>query len=145
MSYIAASILLHTGDELQAFRCLGNLMNKELVFTFYSFEMNKVNIVFHVFMKLMHDRLPKLYQVFTDAGIQCNVFLFEWVVALFTNIFHLEMSARIWDSYLHYGDYYLMKVFLAICVCLERQINMEDSFEMLVVMFKTVDKHVTED
>eukprot|EP00351_Strombidinopsis_sp_SopsisLIS2011_P005172 CAMPEP_0116870426 /NCGR_PEP_ID=MMETSP0463-20121206/317_1 /TAXON_ID=181622 /ORGANISM="Strombidinopsis sp, Strain SopsisLIS2011" /LENGTH=173 /DNA_ID=CAMNT_0004506917 /DNA_START=102 /DNA_END=623 /DNA_ORIENTATION=- len=61
MSYIAASILLHTGDELHAFRCLGNLMNKELLFSFYSFEMDKVNIIFNIFMKLMHDKLPKLY------------------------------------------------------------------------------------
>ena len=43
-----------------------------------------------------------------------------------------------------YGDHYLMKVCLAMCTCLERQIS-EDNFEQLVIIFKTVDKYISED
>ena len=60
-----------------------------MLFTFYSFDMPKVNILFNVFMRLMKQHIPKLYSVFHELGLQCSVFLFEWVVALFSNILPL--------------------------------------------------------
>lgn len=113
---MAGSLLLHCeGREQDAFRCFANLMNRDLLFTFYSFDMEKVNIVFHVFMQLMRERLPKLHTSFKQTNLTCSVFLFEWIVALYSNIFSLEISSRIWDSYLYYGDYFLVKVAIAIC------------------------------
>ena len=70
------------------------------------------------------------------------MFLFEWVVALFSNILKLETSSRIWDSYFLYGDSFLMKVCLAICACLEKICT--ENFEMIIVLFKQVNRHVTE-
>lgn len=88
MSYVAASLLLHFGSELDTFIVFSNLMNRdELLFNFYSFDMDKVNVTFHVFMRLMKERLPKLHDMFTETGISCSIFLFEWVVAAYCNIF----------------------------------------------------------
>ena len=64
MSYVAGSLLLHVGDEYQAFQAFANLMHRYLLFTFYSFDMPKVNFNFHVFMKLMKTYIPKLFDVF---------------------------------------------------------------------------------
>jgi TBC1 domain family member 14 len=51
MSYVAGSILIHSeGREKEAFTSFANLMNRDLLFTFYSFEMERVNVIFHVFM-----------------------------------------------------------------------------------------------
>lgn len=97
MSYVAGSILLHCADEFDAFKCFANLMNRDLLFNFYSFEMEKVNIIFHVFMRSMKDKLPKLHSVFVSTNLSCSVFLFEWVVALYSNIFPLDVSSRLWD------------------------------------------------
>jgi Rab-GTPase-TBC domain len=94
-------------------------MNRELLFTFYSFDMERVNVVFHVFMVMMKDRLPKLHGAFKATNISCSIFLFEWIVALFSNIFPLETSARLWDAYLFFGDFYLLKIAIGICYCLE--------------------------
>ena len=67
MSYVAASILLHYSDELETFKMLSNLLNREeMFFNFYSFDMEKVNIVFHIFMRLLSEKIPDLYQVFVD-------------------------------------------------------------------------------
>jgi hypothetical protein len=98
MSYVAGSILIHNeGKEQDAFACFSNLMNRDLLFTFYSFDMEKVNITFHVFMHFMRDKLPKLHTSFKHSNISCSIFLFEWIVALYSNIFPLEVSARLWD------------------------------------------------
>jgi len=116
MSYVAGSILLHVeGIEYLAFRCFANLMNRDNLFTFYSFDMERVNIVFHVFMTFLKERLPKLHAAFKATNISCSIFLFEWIVAVYSNIFPLETSARLWDSYLFYGDYFLVRIAIAIC------------------------------
>ena len=97
MSYVAGSILLHCDGDFTAFKCFANLMNRDLLFTFYSFEMERVNVIFHLFMQLMSTKIPKMYQIFKQTNLSCSIFLFEWVVALYSNIFALETSAKIWD------------------------------------------------
>lgn len=88
MSYVAGCILLHYGNELDTFIFFANIMNREdMLFNFYSFDMDKVNLVFHIFMRLMREKLPKLYEIFVTTGLSCSIFLFEWVVALYSNIF----------------------------------------------------------
>jgi len=138
MSYIAGSLLMHTGDEYQGFKCFANMMNRYMMYTFYSFDMPKVNIFFHCYMRLLKERVPRLHNMMVDLQIQCSVFLFEWVIALFSNIFSLDISSRIWDSYMYLGDSFLMKTCVAISAILEKQVN-EENFEMLVIMFKSVD------
>jgi hypothetical protein len=97
-----------------------NMMNKYLLFHFYSFDMGKVNIFFHCYMRLLKDNAPRLADMMEEYDIQCSVFLFEWVVALYTNIVSLSLSSRIWDSFLAYGDFYLMKISIALSVCIEK-------------------------
>lgn len=88
MSYVAASLLLHYGSEYETFMMFSNLMNREeMLFNFYSFDMDKVNLTFHIFMRLMKDKLPKLAEIFRETGLSCSIFLFEWVVAIYSNIF----------------------------------------------------------
>lgn len=143
MSFVAGTLLLHSGDEFMGFKCFANMMTKTLFYTFYSFDMPKVNIFFHVFIKFLREKNQRLGQIFEEFQIQPSVFLFEWVVALFSNILKLESSARIWDSYFLYGDSFLMKVCLAICACLGKLCT--ENFEMIIVLFKQVKKHVTEE
>ena len=83
--------------------------------------------------------------MFEELGLSCSIFLFEWIVTLFSNVLELDISARIWDNYFFYGDYYLMKVCLAISLILEKQATgneEKDGFEMLIILFKNVGKHI---
>jgi hypothetical protein len=45
--------------------------------------------------------------------------LFEWTVAVFSNILPLSIAARIWDSWLFYDEYYFMKLILAVSAALK--------------------------
>lgn len=136
MSYVAGSIILHYGKEFDAFVFFANIMNREdMLFNFYSFDMDKVNLVFHIFMRLMREKLPKLYEIFVSTGLSCSIFLFEWVVALYSNIFQLDVSSRIWDNFFYYGDFFILKTALAICYGLEQKASMQ-SFENIVLLVK---------
>jgi hypothetical protein len=77
-------------------------------------------------------------------GLQCSVFLFEWVVAVFSNILPCPLTARLWDSWLFFGEVYFMRVCLAICLCLLEKVT-DGGYEMLLVLFKSIDKNVTEE
>jgi hypothetical protein len=61
MSYVAATLILHLGDEYSAFSAFTNAMHKNLLFTFYSFDMSKVNVFFHIYMRLIEKYIPKLH------------------------------------------------------------------------------------
>jgi len=106
--------------------------------------MDKVNIIFNVFMRLMKTHIPKLYSAFQELGLQCSVFLFEWVVAVWSNILPLALSSRVWDSWLFYGEIFFVRVCLAVCLCLYEQVN-DGSYEMLIILFKSIDKYVNEE
>ena len=145
MSYVAGNILLHYGKELDTFICFANIMNREdILFNFHSFDMDKVNVVFHIFMKLMREKIPKLYEIFVFTGLSCSIFLFEWVVTLYSNIFQLDVSSRIWDNFFYYGDFFILKIALAICYVLEQNANMQ-SFENIVLLVKNAKQFVDEE
>ena len=66
------------------------------------------------------------------------------MIALFSNIFSLDISSRLWDSYFYFGDSFLMKICISISAILEKQLD-EENFEQLIIMFKSVDQYVTEE
>jgi hypothetical protein len=59
--------------------------------------MPQVNITFNVFVRLMKTATPQVHQLFEQCGIQPSMFLVEWVLCIFSNIFSVEMCARVWD------------------------------------------------
>jgi hypothetical protein len=72
------------------------------------------------------------------------MFLFEWVLCAFSNIFPLTVSARLWDSWFLYGEVYIVKVCLALCMCLLEKAS-DTEFDSLFLKIKAVGTEVTED
>jgi TBC1 domain family member 14 len=103
MSFLAGSLLLNSHDEYLGFKYFANLVNKPLLFEFYSFNMARINIFYNVFMRLLSEKYPKLANAFTEHKVEPSIFLFEWVVAMFANILPIETSSRIWDNYFFFG------------------------------------------
>jgi hypothetical protein len=145
MSYLAGCLLLHLETEFETFKAFANLMNKEeSLFNFYSFSMDKVNVVYHIFMRILKEKAPKLCKILQDTGLSCSVFLFEWIVCLFSNVFPLDMASRIWDSIFLDGEFFVIKTGIAICVGLERAAG-SDSVEGVVIRVKNVKSFLEEE
>ncbi len=58
MSYVAGIILLHCGPPEDCFRVFCNLLNSELVLSFYDFDLRKINKVYKIFWKLLRETTP---------------------------------------------------------------------------------------
>jgi hypothetical protein len=55
-----------------------------------------------------------LAKMFEECGVQPSVFLFEWVLTAYTNVFSISHVGRIWDSWLLHGEAYMHRVGFAI-------------------------------
>ena len=120
MSYIAALIVVAMKNELKAFTIMANLLGREnMLNDFYQFDMTKVNAEFDTFMQLLSERMPEFHQKLQHMNLSCHIFLFEWIVTMYSNIFKLDFSIRIWDNILFHGEYFTIKFALAICQCVE--------------------------
>ena len=117
---MAGNLLLHYGSELETFKAFANLMIREdMLFTFYSFNMKRVNVFYHIFMRMMKEKLPNVHDRFLETGINCSIFFFEWVIGLYSKNFQLDVSSRIWDNFFYYGDFFIIKTAVAIFSYLE--------------------------
>lgn len=86
-----------------------------MVFNFYTFNLTYINKTYNVFWKLLKDHAPKLHDNLKEENVSCSVFLFEWVLTLYSSSFEIEICTYIWDQVFFYGDRLLIKVAIAIC------------------------------
>lgn len=97
MSYVVGMLLLHCGPPEECFKLFCNIINMDIVFQFYNFKLAKVQKTYNVFWKLLSIHAPNLYLNLKNDGISGSVFLFEWVLTLFSSVFEIEVCACLWD------------------------------------------------
>lgn len=62
MSFVAGAMLLNTNSEYDTFCLFANLMtNSNLLYNFYTFNMDFVNLTFHLFMNQLKIYLPLMH------------------------------------------------------------------------------------
>jgi hypothetical protein len=115
MSYVAGIILLHCGPPEDCFRVFCNLLNSEIIQSFYDFDLKKINKVYKVFWKLMKENLPQYYQHLRSDNTSCSTFLFEWILTLFSSSLEIEACTYLWDQIYFYGEIFVLKASIAVC------------------------------
>ena len=72
MSYVAGIILLHCGPPEDCFRVFCNLLNSQIIQSFYNFELSKINKVYKVFWKLLKENIPQYYTNLRSDNTSCR-------------------------------------------------------------------------
>ena len=139
LSFIVAMLLLYM-EEVQAFRCLVNLIDKRrgVGRGFYKLEPAAVNHFVSVFDEYFKSKLPQLYKHMTLEQISSEMFLIDWNLTLFSKSLSLESAARIWDCYLCDGEVFIIKASLGILKCLSHKIK-NTEFEGILPLLTRVD------
>jgi hypothetical protein len=114
MSYIAAFFLLNMESDLEAFSALCNLLHQDLFLRFFQFNTAHMQLHCRAFDVLLAKRLPKVTRLFVAQGITPDLYLFEWLLTLFTRTLSLEASHRVWDNFLLRGTIFLFRTGLGI-------------------------------
>ena len=81
---------------------------------FYTMDLKKINAICDTFTDIIKTEMPVLYEKLLGEGVMVLSFLFEWTVTMYSSVFPLELSFKVWDNILFYGDFYILKVALSI-------------------------------
>ncbi|OBZ90778.1 TBC1 domain family member 14 [Choanephora cucurbitarum] len=118
-SFLAGVLLLNMNAQ-DTFTSLVNLINSSQVLSaLYSSDEKKIQGFFKVFNVIFAENLPKLYLHFKNLTLTPENYLPDWFMTIFSSIIPLELSSRLWDIYLLYGDIILFRTGLVVLKHLE--------------------------
>lgn len=113
MSYIAATLLLYL-DPYEAFYCFANIINHAWFQPFFTMDLCGINAYMNTFAHFMHENLPQVHANFARNNITPQLYLFDWVVTLFSRSFPIELVSRLWDNFLIDGHLFIIRTSIAI-------------------------------
>mmetsp|Transcript_17980 Transcript_17980/g.26949 ORF Transcript_17980/g.26949 Transcript_17980/m.26949 type:complete len:491 (+) Transcript_17980:102-1574(+) len=133
MSYLAAILLLNM-NTLDSFVCLANLLNQDIYFAFFRMDVDKMQTHLRVYQALMKEKLPNLYQHFETLEIRPGMYLYEWLLTIYSRSLKLDIAHRIWDNFLFHGQVFLFRTALGMLRMYESKflkMNFEDCLSIL--------------
>lgn len=99
MCYLAAMLLIHQTRPQECFTSFCNLILRkfDMLFDFYTANQLPILKTYKVFWKLVRENAPLVYQNLKQNDATCRMFLFEWIITLYSNSFEIELCAILWD------------------------------------------------
>mmetsp|Transcript_82340 Transcript_82340/g.182926 ORF Transcript_82340/g.182926 Transcript_82340/m.182926 type:complete len:558 (-) Transcript_82340:87-1760(-) len=140
MNFIAGLLILTSeGNEEEVFGMLVRLMDHVGLNGFYRERMPLLRQYVKASDKLLAEMLPELRNHFLQENVQPAVYLHQWFLTLFINIFPLSMVLIIWDVIMCNGLPSILSVTLAILQLLEEGL-LGMHFEEIHMCFKAMKK-----
>ncbi|CAB4026061.1 TBC1 domain family member 12 isoform X1, partial [Paramuricea clavata] len=113
MAFLAAVLLLNM-EEIDAFICFANLINRPMQMAFFSVDQPMMRAYFLAFEVHLQDHLPKLQSHFTEQGLTPDLYLTDWIFTLYSKSLPLDVASRVWDLFCRDGDEFLFRTALGI-------------------------------
>jgi len=127
LNRIGAIALLYLNEE-DAFWCLVAITEQLLPRDYYSESLIDAQVDQRVFKELFEEKLPKLSQLFQTLQVELSLLTFNWFLAVFVDIFPVELTLRVWDTFLYEGSKVLFRYSLAIFKsCEDELLKLKDS------------------
>jgi len=111
MSYLAAILLLNM-PTYDSFLCLANLLNKDIYFAFFRMDVDKMKTHLRVYQALFKEKLPVLYKHFETVELKPGMYLYEWLLTIYSRSLPIDLAHRIWDNFLYHGQVFLFRTAL---------------------------------
>eukprot|EP01102_Stenamoeba_stenopodia_P000759 TRINITY_DN10709_c0_g1_i2.p1 TRINITY_DN10709_c0_g1~~TRINITY_DN10709_c0_g1_i2.p1 ORF type:complete len:573 (-),score=147.47 TRINITY_DN10709_c0_g1_i2:39-1757(-) len=113
MNFIVALLLLYMKEE-EAFWMLVTIIEDLLPPEYYSGNMLGVNVDTAVFKALIAEKLPRIHQHFQRLDCEISHMVVQFFLCIFINTLPLEVTLRVWDSFVFEGGKILFRVGLAL-------------------------------
>eukprot|EP00475_Leptophrys_vorax_P010300 TRINITY_DN16931_c0_g1_i2.p1 TRINITY_DN16931_c0_g1~~TRINITY_DN16931_c0_g1_i2.p1 ORF type:complete len:381 (-),score=97.08 TRINITY_DN16931_c0_g1_i2:33-1133(-) len=114
MSYLAAMLLLNLSSVEEAFIAFANILNEELYFSLYRMELKTMQKHVEMYNEIFEKQLPKLFKKFHELGINADMYLYEWMITIFSRSLSLDVASRIWDNFLWHGPVFIFRAALGL-------------------------------
>ena len=108
----------------------------------YTTDMAGLHLHLYQFSRLLVDKNPKVSAVLEGLGVEPFLYAAPWFLTLFTALFPLNFSLRIFDLVMVHGMVIIFRVALILMAyCTDDIITCESFEEALFVVQKTLQKH----
>ena len=128
-------LLIKKISEKRVFITLYNLIcSSNYILKLFQGDEKTVKILGKIFDEAISEYLPQVKQRFDTLGITCNLYLFDWIEGLCTQILNPKIASIIFELYLIYGEYILIQTSITILKLLEGAIlslTIDDIFLLL--------------
>ena len=109
MGVICASLLLLFEEE-DTFWMMCSIVEDLLPGQYYSVSLYGVQVDIRVFRYLIEQYLPDIHDLFTEHDIDLTLICFQWFLTLYSNVFHIKFTIRLWDYFFLYGSIILFQI-----------------------------------
>ncbi|KAI8051910.1 rab-GTPase-TBC domain-containing protein [Gilbertella persicaria] len=118
-SFLAGVLLLNMNSQDTFVALINMISNSQVLSALYDSDEKKIQGFFKVFNVIFAENLPKLYLHFKNLALTPENYLPDWFMTIFASMIPLELSSRLWDIYLLYGDIILFRTGLVVLKYLE--------------------------
>lgn len=126
MSFIVGLFLLYM-DKYTAFVCFSNLMTSECLMQFYQLDEEYLILRLELYQQMARENMPDIYEHLLSEGVYAKMYLFEWLLTLYTKVINLDIVCRIWDLMLVVeGPIVLYKAAIAILTTIKEELLKSD-------------------
>nr|XP_050860467.1 TBC1 domain family member 1 isoform X1 [Vespula vulgaris] len=136
LSFVAGVLLLHMVED-QAFFLLRHLMFRRGLRKLYLPDMAALQLHLYQLSRLLHDRLPALYDHFDKHEVSPTLYAAPWLLTLFASQFPLGFVTRVFDLLFLESSEIIFRVAVALLEEHQDQLLCCDSFEEIMEYLKT--------
>ncbi|XP_011499626.1 PREDICTED: TBC1 domain family member 1 [Ceratosolen solmsi marchali] len=135
LSFVAGVLLLHMSED-QAFFLLRHLMFHRGLRKLYLPDMAALQLHLYQLSRLLHDRLPSVYNHFDKHEVSPTLYAAPWLLTLFASQFPLGFVTRVFDLLFLESSEQIFRVALALLEEHQDQLLCCDSFEEIMEYLK---------
>ncbi|XP_029168192.1 TBC1 domain family member 1 isoform X2 [Nylanderia fulva] len=136
LSFVAGVLLLHMAED-QAFFLLRHLMFRRGLRKLYLPDMAALQLHLYQLSRLLHDRLPTIYNHFDKHEVSPTLYAAPWLLTLFASQFPLGFVTRVFDLLFLENSEVLFRVSVALLEEHQDQLLCCDNFEEIMEYLKT--------
>jgi hypothetical protein len=122
LNNIAALFLLNLSTPLDAFTALCNMLENSLTAAMYVGDEKTVSSYYGQFLKVLHTKLPSLYQHFQNVRLAPSAYLEPLLIGWFSRHVSIDIATRLCDILIFEGDGFLLRASLGILSSLEHKL-----------------------
>ncbi|XP_012270654.1 TBC1 domain family member 4 isoform X2 [Orussus abietinus] len=145
LSFVAGVLLLHMAED-QAFFLLRHLMFERGLRKLYLPDMAALQLHLYQLSRLLHDRLPTIYDHFDKHEVSPTLYAAPWLLTLFASQFPLGFVTKVFDLLFLESSEVIFRVAMALLEEHQDRLICCDSFEEIMEYLKVrvpaVDKNI---
>ena len=129
--YLIYNFILKEIPEESVYICITNLICSNTTLANLYLWKKKYIKIHEIFNEKFEEILPKLYKHMDKLGISSQLYFFDWIETLFTNILNIKVASVVIDLYLIFGEHILIKTSLTILKIIEDDLINMNTEEIL--------------